>query len=99
MLRLSTPDYKRFVQADTFDVTYGGGGHSKEILKKLSSGKLIAFDQDADAMQNKTNDTKLILVKQNFMLIQLRIIAFLKEIFCLNWMRIVKFSQLKLRIY
>jgi 16S rRNA (cytosine1402-N4)-methyltransferase len=48
------------------DVTYGGGGHSREILKHLTTGKLIAFDQDADAMSNEVADDKLILVKQNF---------------------------------
>ena len=49
------------------DVTYGGGGHSQEILKNLnSSGKLIAFDQDQDAIENKSNDTRLNLVKSNF---------------------------------
>ena len=49
------------------DVTYGGGGHSQEILKNLNSkGKLIAFDQDQDAIENKTNDIRLNLVKSNF---------------------------------
>lgn len=49
------------------DVTYGGGGHSKEILKKLSDkGKLIGFDQDADAIENKVEDEKLVLVNHNF---------------------------------
>lgn len=49
------------------DVTYGGGGHSKEILKKLSDkGKLIGFDQDADAIENKVKDDKLVLVNHNF---------------------------------
>jgi 16S rRNA (cytosine1402-N4)-methyltransferase len=48
------------------DVTYGGGGHSGEILKHLTSGKLYAFDQDEDAFANKKNDEKLILIKQNF---------------------------------
>ena len=49
------------------DVTYGGGGHSQEILKNLNSkGKLIAFDQDQDAIENKTNDFRLNLVKSNF---------------------------------
>ena len=49
------------------DVTYGGGGHSKEILKKLSDkGKLIGFDQDADAIENKVKDNKLVLVNHNF---------------------------------
>lgn len=49
------------------DVTYGGGGHSQEILKNLNSkGKLIAFDQDQDAIENKSNDRRLNLVKSNF---------------------------------
>ncbi len=48
------------------DVTFGGGGHSKEILKRLVSGKLIAFDQDADAKQNITNDKNFLFVDQNF---------------------------------
>ena len=48
------------------DVTFGGGGHSKEILKHLTTGKLYAFDQDDDAFVNKVDDEKLILIKQNF---------------------------------
>jgi len=48
------------------DVTYGGGGHSSEILKYLTTGKLYAFDQDDDAFANKVEDEKLILIKQNF---------------------------------
>jgi 16S rRNA (cytosine1402-N4)-methyltransferase len=48
------------------DVTYGGGGHSKEILKHLTTGRLYAFDQDDDAFANKVEDEKLILIKQNF---------------------------------
>jgi 16S rRNA (cytosine1402-N4)-methyltransferase len=49
------------------DVTFGGGGHSKAILEKLNeNGKLYAFDQDEDALQNKPNDPRLILINQNF---------------------------------
>ena len=49
------------------DVTYGGGGHSKEILKQLSAnGKLVAFDQDADAANNVVQDDRLLFVNQNF---------------------------------
>jgi len=49
------------------DVTYGGGGHSKEILKKLGpTGRLIAFDQDADALNNLVDDNRLIFINQNF---------------------------------
>lgn len=48
------------------DVTYGGGGHSKEILKHLTTGRLYAFDQDEDAGKNKVNDDRLTLIPQNF---------------------------------
>jgi 16S rRNA (cytosine1402-N4)-methyltransferase len=48
------------------DVTFGGGGHSKEILKHLKGGKLYAFDQDEDALKNKMDDSRLVLIKQNF---------------------------------
>ena len=48
------------------DVTYGGGGHSKEILSNLAQGKLIGFDQDQDAINNKINDERLVLVNHNF---------------------------------
>ncbi|MCC6690361.1 MAG: 16S rRNA (cytosine(1402)-N(4))-methyltransferase RsmH [Bacteroidia bacterium] len=48
------------------DVTYGGGGHSSEILKHLLTGKLIAFDQDEEAVNNKIEDDRIIPVKQNF---------------------------------
>ena len=48
------------------DATFGGGGHSKEILKRLVSGKLLAFDQDKDAEINVPNDERLIFVKHNF---------------------------------
>ncbi len=49
------------------DVTFGGGGHSHEILKRLgSAGKLIAFDQDKDALQNAIDDTRFLLINQNF---------------------------------
>jgi 16S rRNA (cytosine1402-N4)-methyltransferase len=49
------------------DVTYGSGGHSREILQRLNeNGRLIAFDQDEDALKNKINDSRLTLVYQNF---------------------------------
>jgi 16S rRNA (cytosine1402-N4)-methyltransferase len=49
------------------DCTFGGGGHSKAILERLSSiGKLIAFDQDEDAAQNLPDDKRLIFIPQNF---------------------------------
>jgi len=49
------------------DATFGGGGHSKEILNNLNSkGRLIAFDQDQDAIENRILDKRLNLVKSNF---------------------------------
>ncbi|MGB0882140.1 MAG: 16S rRNA (cytosine(1402)-N(4))-methyltransferase RsmH [Vicingaceae bacterium] len=49
------------------DVTFGGGGHSKEILKRLGEdGKLFGFDQDKDAERNALQDDRFELVKQNF---------------------------------
>ena len=49
------------------DVTYGGGGHSIEILKKLSrKGRLIAFDQDIEAESNKINDNRILFIRSNF---------------------------------
>lgn len=49
------------------DVTFGGGGHSREILKRLGErGKLFAFDQDDDALQNVIDDDRFRLIDQNF---------------------------------
>jgi len=49
------------------DVTFGGGGHSKEILNQLGpDGKLFGFDQDKDAQQNSINDNRFVLIPENF---------------------------------
>ncbi|MGA1976866.1 MAG: 16S rRNA (cytosine(1402)-N(4))-methyltransferase RsmH [Bacteroidales bacterium] len=48
------------------DVTFGGGGHSMEILKRLTTGKLIAFDQDEDVRANLPADKRFIFLEQNF---------------------------------
>jgi len=48
------------------DVTFGGGGHSKEIIKHLKKGKLYGFDQDEDAEQNIPDDPRFIFVRSNF---------------------------------
>lgn len=48
------------------DATYGGGGHSAAILQGMSKGRLIAFDQDKDALVSRINDVRLTLVNHNF---------------------------------
>lgn len=53
------------------DVTFGGGGHSREILRRLgASGKLYAFDQDPDAQQNILEDQRFVLIPENFRFIK-----------------------------
>lgn len=49
------------------DCTFGGGGHSREILNRLDqNGRLFSFDQDVDAIRNKIDDNRFELVEQNF---------------------------------
>jgi 16S rRNA (cytosine1402-N4)-methyltransferase len=49
------------------DVTFGGGGHSREILNRLGpNGKLFAFDQDEDALANSIADERFVLINENF---------------------------------
>ena len=62
------------------DVTFGGGGHSRAILQKLEGGRLIAFDQDTDALKNTIDDERFVLINHNF--------QFLK-----NFLRLHKASQ------
>jgi len=53
------------------DVTFGGGGHSIEILKRLGTeGKLLAFDQDEDALDNTIDDGRFTLINENFRFIK-----------------------------
>ena len=53
------------------DVTFGGGGHSKEILSRLGpNGKLFAFDQDEDALENALDDERFVLINENFRFIK-----------------------------
>ena len=52
------------------DVTFGGGGHSKEIMKHLDGGELFAFDQDADAHKNNLNQNRFKLIDANFRFIK-----------------------------
>lgn len=48
------------------DVTFGGGGHSRAIVSKLSEGHLYAFDQDDDALENEMDDDRFTLINANF---------------------------------
>ena len=51
---------------DIVDATFGGGGHSKLILKLLKNGRLFAFDQDIDASENLIEDDRLFFIRHNF---------------------------------
>ena len=53
------------------DVTFGGGGHSREILASLGpKGRLIGFDQDKDALLNVIDDPRFLLINENFRFMQ-----------------------------
>lgn len=53
------------------DVTFGGGGHSKEIIRRIGvNGKLFAFDQDLDALNNAIDDERFVLINENFRFIK-----------------------------
>ena len=53
------------------DVTFGGGGHSREIMSRLGpNGKLFAFDQDEDALANAIDDERFVLINENFRFIK-----------------------------
>lgn len=52
------------------DLTYGGGGHSQEIFKRLKTGRLIAFDQDAEAESNALVNDKFLFIRSNFRFIK-----------------------------
>jgi 16S rRNA (cytosine1402-N4)-methyltransferase len=48
------------------DATFGGGGHARAILDHLTTGKLFAFDQDDDSIQNAPEDNRFLLINANF---------------------------------
>lgn len=59
------------------DCTFGGGGHSREILDRLSeNGKLYAFDQDLDALKNTIDEPKFTLINQNFRFLENSLLAY-----------------------
>lgn len=51
---------------DYVDVTFGGGGHSREIFSRLKTGRLFAFDQDEDAAANVIHDDRFFFIRHNF---------------------------------
>jgi 16S rRNA (cytosine1402-N4)-methyltransferase len=59
------------------DCTFGGGGHSREILSRLSEkGRLFSFDQDLDALKNTIDDPRFTLVNQNFRFLENSMLAY-----------------------
>lgn len=66
LLRQSVDGLKVTPDGVFVDATFGGGGHSQDILRQLEKGKLIAFDQDEDATQNVPDDHRFVFVRHNF---------------------------------
>jgi 16S rRNA (cytosine1402-N4)-methyltransferase len=67
LLRQSVDDLVTNPDGIYVDCTFGGGGHSREILSRLSDkGRLFSFDQDLDALKNTLDDPRFTLVNQNF---------------------------------
>jgi len=59
------------------DVTFGGGGHSREILKRLGpEGRLFAFDQDEDALDNAIDDARFVLIHANFKALKTELLSY-----------------------
>ncbi|MCJ8152931.1 16S rRNA (cytosine(1402)-N(4))-methyltransferase RsmH [Chryseobacterium sp. SSA4.19] len=67
LLRQSVDDLVTNPDGTYVDCTFGGGGHSREILSRLSEkGRLFSFDQDLDALTNTIDDPRFTLINQNF---------------------------------
>lgn len=67
LLKQSVDDLVTNPDGTYVDCTFGGGGHSREILSRLSDkGKLFSFDQDLDALKNNIDDPRFTLINQNF---------------------------------
>lgn len=67
LLKQSVDDLVTNPDGTYVDCTFGGGGHSREILSRLSDkGRLFSFDQDLDALKNTINDPRFTLINQNF---------------------------------
>jgi len=67
LLKQSVDDLVTNPDGTYVDCTFGGGGHSREILSRLSDkGRLFSFDQDLDALENTIDDSRFTLINQNF---------------------------------
>jgi 16S rRNA (cytosine1402-N4)-methyltransferase len=77
LLKQSVDDLVTNLDGIYVDCTFGGGGHSREILDRLSeNGKLYAFDQDLDALKNTIDDPKFTLINQNFRFLENSLLAY-----------------------
>lgn len=70
LLHESVDGLKINENGDYVDVTFGGGGHSREIFSRLKSGRLFAFDQDEDAAANIIDDDRFFFIRHNFQYIR-----------------------------
>ncbi len=70
LLHAATSALIKNINGTYVDVTFGGGGHSRQILKLIQNGRLISFDQDGDAFFNEIDDSRFLLVRENFRNIQ-----------------------------
>lgn len=66
MLKESINGLEINAKGDYVDVTFGGGGHSREIFSRLDTGRLFAFDQDQDAAANIIHNDRFIFIRHNF---------------------------------
>jgi len=66
MLKLSVDGLSIRPNGIYVDATFGGGGHSREILSRLHEGKLLAIDQDEEALKNAFPDPRIIFIRNNF---------------------------------
>lgn len=66
MLKESINGLEINAKGDYVDVTFGGGGHSREIFKRLDTGRLFAFDQDQDAAANIIHNDRFFFIRHNF---------------------------------
>ena len=77
LLKKSVDDLVTNPDGIYIDCTFGGGGHSKEILSRLSAkGKLYGFDQDLDALKNNIDDPRFTLINQNFRFLENAMMAY-----------------------